>query len=198
MSVESNTVIQAGADDRASPGRSGRVLGRGAAQGIYQLPPLTEVNGACVEIGVVICRPDGTTTTPVTVKLECTGGDVSPATDTAAPGSPAEFEVEQFADGDTCDVTEVNALPGWTADTSDCQDLDLAAGADARVHGREHRGRRRSSPGGCTFDRRPDRSGNQFPLICTPDMGLLQAELEQPGFVLPQRRLRGRRAGRTS
>ncbi len=114
---------------------------------------------------------DGTTTTPVTVKLECTGGDVSPATDTASPGSPAEFEVEQFADDDTCDVTEVSDVDGFTADTSDCENLDLEAGAELECTVENIQEATIVTNGGCTFDRVDDRAGFQFPAIFTPQTG---------------------------
>lgn len=114
---------------------------------------------------------DGTTTTPVTVKLECDSGDVDPATDTAAPGSPAEFDVEQFADGATCDVTEVSSVSGFTADTSDCQNLELEPGADLECTVENIESTTIVTNGGCTFDRVDDRAGHQFPAIFTPQTG---------------------------
>ena len=114
---------------------------------------------------------DGTTTTAVTVELECTGGDVDPATDTASPGSPAEFDVDGFSADDTCDVTEVTNVSGFTADTSDCQNLDLEAGAQLECTIVNVEDTTIVTQGGCTFDRETDRAGNQFPLIFTPDTG---------------------------
>jgi hypothetical protein len=115
---------------------------------------------------------DGTTTTPVTIKLECTNG--FSGTDTAEPATdtPAEFNVGGFAEsGDTCDVTEVNSPVGWTPDTSTCQDIALTAGGTPQCTVTNVPETTIVTAGGCTFDRMSDRSGNQFPLIFTPDNG---------------------------
>jgi hypothetical protein len=114
---------------------------------------------------------DGTTETAVTIELECTNGfsdtdQADPATDT-----PAEFTVEGFAEGDTCDVTEVDSPPGWTPDTDDCQGLTLTAGGTPDCTVTNVPETSIVTAGGCTFDRMPNRSGSQFPLLFTPDSG---------------------------
>ncbi|HEY8767147.1 MAG TPA: S8 family serine peptidase, partial [Dehalococcoidia bacterium] len=54
-------------------------------------------------------------TTAVTVTLTCTTGSVSPASASAAPGSPASFTVTGYTAGATCTATESGVPAGYTS-----------------------------------------------------------------------------------
>ena len=62
----------------------------------------------------------------VTVSLTCTDGTVVNDDTSASEADPANFTVKGFAPGTTCTATET-VPPGYTADQSDCLNVDLVA-----------------------------------------------------------------------
>ena len=68
-------------------------------------------------------------------------------------------------------VTEVEDVPGFTADTSDCEDIDLASAPTHECTVENIEETTIVTNGGCTFDRDDDSAGNQFPAIFTPETG---------------------------
>jgi hypothetical protein len=69
----------------------------------------------------------------VTVSLTCESGDVTETDNTATETDDAEFLVEEFTAGDTCDASEGAAPAGYTKDESDCQNLVLGTDTSCEI-----------------------------------------------------------------
>ena len=69
----------------------------------------------------------------VTVTLTCDSGDVTEDDNTATESDDAEFTVDGFTPGDTCDASEGGAPSGYTKDESDCEDLVLGTDTSCQI-----------------------------------------------------------------
>ena len=69
----------------------------------------------------------------VTVTLTCESGDVTEDDNTATETDDAEFTVDGFTPGDTCDASEGTAPAGYTKNESDCQDLVLGTDTSCQI-----------------------------------------------------------------
>ena len=76
---------------------------------------------------------DDSSSGEVTVDLTCESGTVTDTDATATESDDAEFLVEGFTVGDTCDATEGSAPSGYTKDESDCQDLVLGTDTSCQI-----------------------------------------------------------------
>ena len=69
----------------------------------------------------------------VTVSLTCDSGTVTNTDPTATETDDAEFKVDGFTPGDTCDASEGSAPAGYTKDESDCQNLVLGTDTSCKI-----------------------------------------------------------------
>ncbi len=69
----------------------------------------------------------------VTVTLTCDSGTVTNTDNTATEGDDAEFKVDGFTPGDTCDASEGAAPAGYSKDESDCEDLVLGTDTSCQI-----------------------------------------------------------------
>ena len=69
----------------------------------------------------------------VTVSLTCDSGTVTNTDPTATETDDAEFKVDGFTPGDTCDASEGSAPSGYTKNESDCQDLVLGTDTSCKI-----------------------------------------------------------------
>ena len=69
----------------------------------------------------------------VTVTLTCDSGDVTEDDNTATETDDAEFTVDGFTPGDTCDASENQPPDGYTKNESDCEDLVLGTDTSCQI-----------------------------------------------------------------
>ena len=65
--------------------------------------------------------------------LTCDSGHGDRHDDTATESDDAEFKVEGFTPGDTCDASEGSAPAGYSKNESDCQDLVLGTDTSCQI-----------------------------------------------------------------
>jgi hypothetical protein len=82
------------------------------------------IGDACDTDATFIVRKDFTdvNTGTVTVSLECSSGTVIATNAAASEADPAQFRVEDYTPGATCNASEV-VPAGYTANTTDCQSV---------------------------------------------------------------------------
>ena len=69
----------------------------------------------------------------VTILLTCESGTVTDTDNTATESDDAEFKVDGFTPGDTCDASEGPAPTGYSKNESDCQDLVLGTDTSCQI-----------------------------------------------------------------
>ena len=82
----------------------------------------------------------GNAPTSVEIDLTCDSGMVVDVDTSASEADPANFTVNGFGPGATCDATELPGLIGYTVDDVGCQGVALTAGAesDCTITNRAH------------------------------------------------------------
>ncbi len=69
----------------------------------------------------------------VTITLTCDSGTVTNTDNTATESDDAQFKVDGFTPGDTCDASEGAAPTGYSKNESDCEDLVLGTDTSCQI-----------------------------------------------------------------